>query len=151
VIRLQDRRRFRGDALTVAALAFLTANLLHGADHVRQQLAGVNSAVMLGGAALTAAAVAVVVLVIRQSPHAPLFATAVGVSAAVGVAASHIAPHWGLFSDSYVNDIHPDPIAWAVMLLEVASGVVLGAVGARRVWSGRYRAPSGAGWAVDRD
>jgi hypothetical protein len=119
------------DSLAIAATAFLAANLLHGADHLRQHLAGVDTAVLVGGNLVTAAAVMVVVLALRHHPRAPLFATVVGLSAAVGVAASHMAPHWSGLSDSYVDDIHPDALSWAVMLTEVAAGCVLGAVGVR--------------------
>jgi hypothetical protein len=121
----------RHDSLAIAAVAFLAANLLHGADHMRQHLAGVGTAVLVGGNLLTAAAVMVVVVALRRHPRAPLIATVVGLSAAVGVAASHLAPHWSGLSDSYVDDIHPDALSWAVMLPEVAAGCVLGAVGVR--------------------
>jgi hypothetical protein len=119
----------RRDGLAIAALAFLAANLLHGADHVRQHLAGVDTEVMVGGGVLTAAAAAVLIVVMRRDPHAPLLATVVGFAAALLVAGSHIAPHWSVLSDSYIDDIHPDALAWAVMLLEVAASFVLGVVG----------------------
>jgi hypothetical protein len=60
-----------------------------------------------------------------------LLATVVGFTAAVLVSASHVAPHWSAASDSYVDDIHPDALSWAVMLLEVGAGFVLGIVGVR--------------------
>src|SRR3954453_18117480 len=117
------------DWLTIAAMAFLAANLLHGADHVRQHLAGVDTAVAIGGAMLTAAAVAVLIVALQHHPRAPVLAAVVGLAAAILVAASHIAPHWSVLSDSYVDDIHPDAFAWAVMVLEVAAGCVLGVAG----------------------
>jgi hypothetical protein len=118
------------DQLAAAALVFLTANLLHTADHLRQHLAGVGTVVLVGGALLTAAAVAVAVRALQHHPRAPLFATTLGFTAALLVAASHIAPHWSVLSDSYVDDIHPDALAWAVMALEVATGLLLGVAGA---------------------
>jgi hypothetical protein len=121
-------QRIGQDWLAIAAFAFLAANLLHGADHLRQHMAGVDLAVKLGGALLTVAAV--VVFRRRRHPGAPLLATIVGFTAAILVAASHIAPHWSLLSDSYVDDIHPDALSWAVMLLEVATAFILGVVGA---------------------
>jgi hypothetical protein len=120
--------RIRHDWLAIAAIAFLAANLLHSADHLRQHMAGVDVAVKVGGALLTVAAVEVFRR--RRHPGAPLLATVVGFTAAILVAASHIAPHWSLLSDSYVDDIHPDALSWAVMLLEVATAFVLGIVGA---------------------
>jgi hypothetical protein len=125
------RLRIGRDGLAIAATAFLAANLLHGADHIRQHLAGVDTEVLVGGAMLTAAAVAVVIAVLRGSPRAPLLAIVVGFAAAVLVTASHIAPHWSALSDSYVDDIQPDALAWSAMLLEVAAGCALGIVGIR--------------------
>src|SRR5437899_8987831 len=84
------------DGLAMAATAYLAANLLHGADHLRQHLAGVNAAVGGGGALLTAAAVVVFIAVRRRDPGAPRLAMLVGFAAAVLVAASHIAPHWSV-------------------------------------------------------
>jgi hypothetical protein len=121
--------RLGRDWLAIAATAFLAANLLHGADHIRQHLAGVDTEVFVGGGMLTAAAVAVRIVALRRSPRAPLIATVVGFGAAVLVAASHIAPHWSALSDSYIDDIHADALAWAVMLLEVAAGFLLGVAG----------------------
>jgi hypothetical protein len=133
--------RIGRDRLAIAAIAFLAANLIHSADHVRQDFAGVNAAVFGGGTALTAAAVAVCVATLRAYPRAPLLAAIVGFEAAVLVAASHIAPHWSVLSDSYVNDIHPDALSWAVMLMEVAAGFALGVFGVHTL-----RAPArGAG------
>jgi hypothetical protein len=121
--------RIGRDRLALAAMAFLAANLLHVADHERQHLAGLNAVVFVGGAVMTAAAVATVVVALRRHPRAPLLATVVGFAAAVLVSASHIAPHWSVLSDSYIDDIHPDALSWAVMLLEVAAGFLLGVVG----------------------
>lgn len=132
------------DWLAVAATSFLAANLLHGADHVRQHLAGVDTEVLVGGGMLTAAAVAVAIATRRRDRRAPLLATVVGFMAAALVAASHLAPHWGALSDSYVNDIHPDALSWAVMVLEVVAGLLLGVVGSRRLGVPTQRADGGA-------
>jgi drug/metabolite transporter (DMT)-like permease len=122
--------RIGRDWLATAAMALLGANLLHGADHVRQHLDSVNTVVRVGGGMLAAAAVAVVIVVLRRHPRAPLLATLVGFAAAILVSASHVAPHWSVLSDSYIDDVHPDVLSWAVMLLEVAAGFLLGVVGA---------------------
>jgi hypothetical protein len=57
----------------------------------------------------------------------------VGLVAAALVAASHIVPHWSVISASYLDDVHPDVLSWAVMLLEIASGLFLAVVGIRRI------------------
>jgi zinc transporter ZupT len=121
--------RLGRDWLAIAATAFLAANLLHGADHIRQHLAGVDIEVFLGGGAITAGAVAVFLAARRRHPLAPVLAVYVGFVAAVLVAASHIAPHWSVLSDSYVDDIHADALSWGVMTLEVTAGFLLGVAG----------------------
>jgi hypothetical protein len=123
----------RLDSLKIAAMAFLAANLAHTGDHVRQRMAGVNGPILVAGSILTLTAVAVAVVALRNDRRGPLVASVVGFSAAVAVAASHLAPHWGLFSDSYVDDIHPDAVSWAVMLMEVAAGTALGLAGLARL------------------
>src|SRR4051794_33380731 len=132
---MMRRARIRDDWLVIAAIAYLAANLLHGADHIRQELAGVNVAIAAGGAVLTAAGVAAVVIALRHDPRMPLVATVVGFSAAILVAASHIAPHWSVLSDSYVDDISPDAVSWVVVLLEIGAAAFLGAVGLYRTAS----------------
>ncbi|MGH7723610.1 MAG: hypothetical protein ACRENL_12415 [Candidatus Dormibacteria bacterium] len=122
-------KRIGRDWLGIAATAYLAANLLHGADHLRQHLAGVDIEVLIGGFILTAAGVAVVISTRRHHPYAPLLATVVGFTAAALVAASHIAPYWSALSDSYINQIHPDAWSWAVVLLEITAGALLGVAG----------------------
>src|SRR6059058_3019381 len=103
--------------LRAAAWTFLAANLLHTADHIRQGFDGLAPAIFVGGSGLTLLAVVVVVLVERAHPRASAFATVVGLSGALGIAASHIAPHWSALSDSYPQ-IGADALSWIVMLVE---------------------------------
>jgi hypothetical protein len=118
--------RIGRDWLALAATAFLAANLLHGADHVRQEFAGFDAATFVLGTALTAAAAAVVFVALRRHPRAPLLAAVVGLAAVVLVSAGHIG---SVGSASYVDDLRPDVLSWAVMLLEVAAGFLLLVVG----------------------
>lgn len=120
-------------ALPIAALVFLAANLLHTADHVRQHFEGLNAVVMIGGGLVTAQAVAVVVLARERHRLAPVVAAAVGFTSAVLVAQSHLAPHWSVLSDSYIDDVHVDLLSWAIAIAEVVTALVLGAVGWREV------------------
>jgi hypothetical protein len=130
----------RSARLTVAAAIYLAANLLHGADHLRQHLAGVDADVLVGGFMITAAAFLVFLMARARHPRTPLAATIVGFGAAVLVAASHLAPHWSALSDSYINDIHPDLFSWVVVLLEIVAGLGLGVVGLLALrWSRRRR------------
>jgi len=50
---------------------------------------------------LTIAAIATLALALRRSRRAALSAAVVGLSSALGVAASHIAPHRSAFSNPY--------------------------------------------------
>ncbi len=138
----QEDRSARG--LTLAAAIYLATNLLHGADHLRQHLAGVDADVLVGGFMITAAALLVLLMARARHPRTPLAATILGFGAAALVSASHLAPHWSALSDSYINDIHPDLVSWLVVLLEIMSGVGLGVVGvlalrSRRRQSGERR------------
>ncbi|MCW2967435.1 MAG: hypothetical protein JWM71_1207 [Solirubrobacteraceae bacterium] len=120
----------RAPALVTASAAFVAANLLHTADHVRQGVGGLTTAILVGGSTLTVLAVVVLVLAVRGNQHAPLFAVVVGASGAVGILASHVAPHWSALSDSYPQ-IGADALSWVVMLIEVSAAVWLAAAGLR--------------------
>jgi hypothetical protein len=137
--KMQAGTRIRDNWLALAAIAYLAANLLHGADHIRQELAGLNVAIAGGGAILTAAGVAAVIVALRDDPRTPLVATVVGFAAAILVAGSHIAPHWSVLSDSYVDDVSVDALSWVVVSLEIGTALLLGAVGLSRMAS-RQRA-----------
>src|SRR6187551_1496297 len=102
-------------SLLRANILFLAANLLHTADHQRQGLDGLSWEILAGGSALTVAAIASLVLAYRHDARAPIFGAVLGLSAAVGIAASHLAPRWSALSDSYPQ-IHADAIWWAVVL-----------------------------------
>ena len=118
----------RLDTLSLAAIAFVAANVLHTLDHLRQGTGDLATEVLAGGTVLSALAVVTLVLALRRHPRAPLWAAVVGTWSALGVIASHVAPHWSAFSDSYFA-IHADALSWAVMLAEVAAAACLGFVG----------------------
>jgi hypothetical protein len=119
-------------ALTTASIAFVAANVAHTLDHLRQGTSQLTNEIMAGGAVISLLAVATLVLVLRGDRRAPLVAAVVGLWTAAGVAASHIAPHWSAFSDSY-PEIHADALSWVVMLAEVAAAAALGLVGLREL------------------
>jgi hypothetical protein len=128
--------RTRSHALTTASIAFVAANLAHTLDHLRQGTSQLPTEVVAGGTVLSILAIATLVFVLRGDRRAPLIATVVGLWSAAGVAASHIAPHWSAFSDSYPQ-IHADALSWVVMLAEVAAAAALGLVGLRELGAGR--------------
>jgi hypothetical protein len=122
----------RLDTLSLAAALFVAANLLHTLDHLRQGTERLATEVLAGGTVLSALAVLTLVLALLHHPRAPLWAAVVGTWSALGVLASHVAPHWSAFSDSYF-EIHADALSWVVMLAEVAAAAYLGLVGFRQL------------------
>ena len=123
-------RRF--DTLSLAATAFVAANVLHSLDHLRQGTGDLATEILAGGTVLSILAVLTLVLALRRHPRAALWAAVVGTWSALGVIASHIAPHWSAFSDSYF-EIDADALSWAVMLAEVLAAAYLGLVGFREL------------------
>jgi hypothetical protein len=126
-----------------ANIAFVAANLLHTADHQRQGTEGLSTEIFLGGSAITIAAIASLVLALRHDERAPIFAAVVGLSAAAGIAASHVAPHWSAFSDSY-PEIGADAISWVAVVLEIGGALILAAVGTRELRRASNSAPRAA-------
>ena len=120
----------RLDTLSLAAAAFVAANVLHTLDHLRQGTDDLATEILAGGTVLSIVAVLTLVLALRRHPRAALWAAVVGTWSALGVIASHIAPHWSAFSDSYF-EIDADALSWAVMLAEVLAAAYLGLVGFR--------------------
>jgi hypothetical protein len=133
----------RRDSLTIAAAAFVAANLIHTADHFRQGTGDLTWEILAGGSTLTVLAFVVLALALARHPRAALFAAVVGVSGAIGISAAHLPPHWSALSDSY-PDIGADALSWAVVLLEIAAAAALGAVGLRRAVSTSAAAPASA-------
>jgi hypothetical protein len=118
--------------LGAAAALFLAANIAHTLDHVRQGIDRLAAEVLAGGTVLTIAAVLALVLALRRDPRAPVVCMGVGLAGALGVAASHLAPHWSALSDPYPS-LGLDVLSWAVMLAEIAAALVLAVAGAREV------------------
>src|SRR5690242_10395014 len=120
----------RQDPLVIAAAVFVVANVLHTLDHLRQGVGGLSPAILVGGTTLSLLAVVALVMALRGHPRAPAFCAVIGLSGAVGIASSHLAPHWSSLSDPY-PDLSVDVLSWAVMLAEIAAALALGAVGLR--------------------
>src|SRR5436190_12248635 len=106
--------RQRWTALEAASAGFVAANILHTLDHFRQGVGGLTWEILVGGTTLTLLAIAVLVLVLRGDERAPAFAAVVGFAGALGIASSHIAPHWSALSDPYPS-IGADALSWIVM------------------------------------
>jgi hypothetical protein len=128
----RNAARRRPEPLVLAGVAFVATNVLHTLDHLRQGTGDLATEVLAGGTVLSFLAVLTLVLALRHHPRAALWAAVVGTWSALGVIASHIAPHWSAFSDSYF-EIHADALSWAVMLAEVLAAAYLGLVGFREL------------------
>ena len=122
--------RYRG--LLFCTIVFVIGNALHTADHFRRgwglPLFGVTPEVMTGGVIVSAGAVLVLWLTWKGHPWAPPVATIVGLVSAAAVSASHLAPPWGVFSNSYLV-LRPDAIAWIVVSIEIVGGLATGLAG----------------------
>jgi hypothetical protein len=130
--------RTRGlSSLALANVAFVVANVLHGVDHQRQGTGRLTTEVLAGGTVITILAFGTLFFTLRRDARAPLVATVVGLWTALGVAASHLAPHWSAFSDPYPS-LHPDALSWVVMLLELAAALVFGLMGLREMRRGQH-------------
>jgi hypothetical protein len=116
--------------LASAAALFVAANVLHSLDHVRQGVDRLATEVVAGGALLSIAALLALVLALRRDPRAPAVWAATGAAGVLGVAASHLAPHWSALSDPYPG-LGLDALSWADMLAEVAAALALAVAGAR--------------------
>jgi hypothetical protein len=126
--------RRRPDALLAANIAFAVTVVLHGIDHSRQArgVGALATEVVAGGTVIFVLTATTLVLSLRNHPRAALFAAVIGLSTAVGVSLSHLAPHWSAFSDPYA-DLSLDVLSWIVMLAEIAAAAVLGIVGLREL------------------
>jgi hypothetical protein len=122
----------RLDALALASVVFVAANVAHTLDHLRQGTGDLTTEILVGGTLLSLAAVATLYLVLARNPRAPLVAAVVGLSGAVGIAASHLAPHWSALSDPY-PDISVDALSWAVMFAELGAALWLALVALREL------------------
>lgn len=120
------------------AFAFVAANVLHTIDHFRQGTDELSAAILVAGTSLTIGAVIVLVMALREHPRTAPAAAIIGIGGAVGILASHVAPHWSALSDPYTSN-GADLASWLVMLLEVATAAALGIAGLRQ-W-GASRAP----------
>jgi hypothetical protein len=124
--------RGRLSDLALANLALLAAMTVHAADHVRQGTGSLTPEVFWGGVALGVVAVATLGLTLRDHPRAPAAAVVVGLWIALGVSASHLAPHWSAFSNPYTQ-IPVDGWSWAAALLEISAALAFALVGLREL------------------
>lgn len=120
--------------LTAATIAFAAAFALHGIDHFRRGMDSSPPAVMIGGMIQGLFVVLAVVLVVRNNPHAPEIASAVGFGSAALFTYAHVLPSFlPALQDSFTSGprINVTWFSWLTAVGEIGTGLILGAVGAR--------------------
>ena len=116
--------------LRSAALLFGAGLTVHTVDHLRRGTDEITRHVFWGGMALTAMSVIAIALVLRRHPAAPLVATAVGFTAAIGVSAAHLLPEWSTALSDSLPSGNVDTLSWAAVLIEITGALALGLAGA---------------------
>jgi hypothetical protein len=117
--------------LSWAAWFFLIAWAVHTGDHVRRGLDVVSPEVSaLGSIAGVLQIVAIAFVLTRQRVGA-LLAVAIGVPAAIGIAAVHLLPDWGSFSDAFPGAHHTGVtvFSWFAASLEISGAIAFAAAG----------------------
>jgi hypothetical protein len=120
------------DPLTIATAAFVAGLLVHGADHLRRGFDVLTPEVFWAGTFQLVMSAVVVVLVVRRSEHAPLFACALGFLSALGFGLAHLLPDWGAFSDAFTGAHRAAGVtwfSWVGALAEIVTGLWMGAAG----------------------
>jgi hypothetical protein len=114
--------------LRLTAAVYLAGWSLHTGDHLRRGLDAVTSQVLWAGNLSGLLALAAIAMAFAGHRLAPIAAVAAGLPAAFGVAAVHLLPSWGAFSDS-LPDGHVDGFTWAAVLVEIGGALVFGLAG----------------------
>ena len=126
----QDSRASRRSGALVRNLSFCGSLLAHGTDHWRRGFKVLTPEVNWAGTVLSVLAVISITPVLTRHSWGPLVAVAVGFPMAVGVAASHLLPHWSSFSDAFPGS-GVDSLSYAAVVFEVIASLVFGAAGMR--------------------
>jgi hypothetical protein len=129
--------------LRYAALAFLAGFVFHNLDHLRRGFGALTPQVLWAGTALGVISITAIAFALIGHRLAPLVAVVVAFPAAIGVAASHLLPHWSSLSDAFPGS-GVDAISWAAVLSEIAGALALGLAGAYALRRGRMLRPAPA-------
>jgi hypothetical protein len=137
-----ERQVARLPSLKTATVAFMIALAVHGIDHTIRGTDVIQPAVQWGGTIQVILAVVVLALVLREHPSAATAAAVLGFGSAILFTQTHLLPHWGPTSDSYLNPETGSGVtafSWVTAVLEVGAGLILGAVAVRAIARGNVR------------
>lgn len=108
---------------------FIVSWFLHAADHVRRGTQDTSDGVLWGGTAAAILATIALTLVFADHSLAPFAVTAVFLSLAIGVSATHLLPEWGYLSEPLLVDSATDNWAAAAAFGEILASLWLGTCG----------------------
>ncbi|MBV9090905.1 MAG: hypothetical protein JO044_13560 [Mycobacteriaceae bacterium] len=105
-------------------------------------MAATPPAVMIAGSVQLVLAAVTLVLVFTRNRWAPYAAIAIGFASALGFTAAHLLPHWGFFSDSFINAppaARVTAFSWVTAVLEIVADVVFGIAGIAVLRAGKTK------------
>ena len=116
----------------------------HTADDVRRGTASTSDGVVWAGTFAAILAAMALTLVFTDHRFAPFVVTAVFPSIALGVAATHLAPGWGYFSEPLIFGSTTDRWALVAAIPEIFAALWIGWNGLRIVSDAGYRVEESA-------
>ena len=108
-----------------ASALFVGTWVVHTADHIRRGTDLTSDGVIWAGTVAAVLAAIAVTLVFTEHPLAPFAAVVVFGALAFGVAATHLLPSWGYFSEPLLVDSQTDRWAAAAALPEIVASAWL--------------------------
>ena len=125
--------------LIQTSVLLLLLQVAHTLDHVIGHPA--DSVGQIPGYLGFATVLGTIYLVAAENPLGPLAAAATGFFTAAGLAAIHLAPHWGIFSDPY-SKLDLGFISWAIVFATILCSLWLGVLGTRAMLAERSAQPA---------
>ena len=123
-----------------AAVAYGLGTLIHTLDHLRRGIDTVSTEVFWAGNISTPIAIASIFLAIVGWRYAPVLAVAFGFPHAIGIAAVHLLPHWGVFSDAFPGN-GASPVSYIAVLSEIVGAALFASAGLNILLGQRSETP----------
>lgn len=111
-----------------AAIFYATGTLLHTLDHLRRGTDVVTSQVLWAGSVSTPVVIVAILLALAGYRYAPVLAVGFGFPHAIGIAAVHLLPHWGVLSDSLTSHAG-SPVSYVAVFAEIIGALCFAAAG----------------------